>query len=77
MKMDHFCPALASFQLTISIFMGLPGFLLPFGRIINNRGSLLHDILRTWFVQFDLMFCKPFKGHLEFLASIIEKRALL
>jgi hypothetical protein len=45
MGMDHFWPIPASFQLSISLFIVLPVFLLPFGVFKKN----MHGILFTWF----------------------------
>ena len=55
MKTGYFWNVLASFQLSISIFMRLPGLILLFDLIyFNNRGSLLYYCPFTKFVQFSL-----------------------
>ena len=55
MEMSPFCSVQASFELSISLFMGPPGSIPPFGvNILNIRGSQLRGILFTCFVQFDL-----------------------
>ena len=60
--MDHFWPALASFQVPITLLMGLPGLLLPFGlNLFNICESLLCGILFTWFVQFYLYIWRSWK----------------
>ena len=39
----------------ISLFIVLPGFLQLFGvKILYIQGGLLHYVMFTWFVQFDL-----------------------
>ena len=54
MEMDQFWHLSASFQLSTSIFIGLPAFLLPFGVFLNIRGNLLRDDISLWFIQYDL-----------------------
>ena len=52
METGHFWTILASIQLSISLFIDLPEFILLFGVIFkNNFESILDGILFTWFVQ--------------------------